>query len=131
MKRKNLEFSHAFSLMELLAVIAILGLILAILIPNLSQGTRAANEQAIKITAKQIDEALQTASANGINLGDNPAEVIRTLNNGVKTKGGLLIQLSLSTKPEDIASLMRFMKIKDGRAIYYPDGVPRERGSKK
>lgn len=85
--RKQME--AGFSLIELLIVVAILGIIMAIAVPNLLASKRAANEGSAVSSMRTIHSCQLTYQATtGVgDYGDLPALAVETLTDGVLGSG--------------------------------------------
>jgi type IV pilus assembly protein PilA len=83
------EKEIGFSLIELLIVVAILGIIMAIAVPNLLASRRAANEGSAISSMRTIHSCELTYQATtGVgNYGDLPALAVETLTDGVLGSG--------------------------------------------
>jgi type IV pilus assembly protein PilA len=83
------ENEAGFSLIELLIVVAILGVIMAIAVPNLLSSKRAANEGAAVSSMRTIHSCQLTYQATtGVgNYGDLPELALETLTDGVLGSG--------------------------------------------
>jgi type IV pilus assembly protein PilA len=85
-----------FTLIELIVVIAILGILAAIAIPRIGGFTDSAKEQADKVMASTIKNATAMALANG--------DIVATNNTGsftVKAAGESVEDITGITKPSD------------------------------
>ena len=92
-KKRN---KKGFTLIELIVVIAILGILAAIAIPRIGGFTDSAKEQADKVMASTIKNATAMALANG--------DIVATDNTGsftVKAAGESVVDITGITKPSD------------------------------
>ncbi len=76
--RKNLRCRRGFTLLELVVVIAIIGILAAILIPNLTQSTQSAKNSKMKADMRSIDSALAMYYANNKNAYPADAATYKT-----------------------------------------------------
>ena len=75
------RMKKGFTIVELVIVIAVIAILSAILIPTFVNVTRAANVAADQAAAKNMNEILAIANAQGIKV-DNMTDVIKVVNDG-------------------------------------------------
>lgn len=76
---KNLKLKHAFTLIELIVVMAVIGILVLLAAPKFTGYTERAKETKYIHTAKVIETALETYLINGGTFPDNLEVVDRTL----------------------------------------------------
>ncbi|TDT61968.1 type II secretion system protein [Fonticella tunisiensis] len=84
MKRKNSRKKKGFTLVELIAVIAILGILAAIVVPKVSNYTAAANNAKLLANAKTIAQAVELYNTEQDNAANPITE--QTSIDEIKTK---------------------------------------------
>ncbi len=86
---KQLKNKKGFTLIELIVVIAVLGMIAAIAIPKVGSVTSNAKDKADEQTVTILNEAVQRYKAhNGVVPGDSDKTVINELKNATADEGG-------------------------------------------
>lgn len=103
--KKLSKDNRGFTLIELVVVIAILGILAAIAIPKMGGFTNSAKEAADKTTASNIKNAFALARANGeIEWAESPTEAEITISKG--ENGGVTVTVTdgVITNAEDIVN---------------------------
>jgi type IV pilus assembly protein PilA len=116
---KTQRRAKGFSLVELLAVVAVIGILAAIIVPNLSSNNLAA-EHAV---ARRNAQAISSLNAQAIAIGapelrgvSDPVTIIDKLMAGVRGSGALsdlTVQLG-QMSPSDITKARAFLVQRDG-----------------
>ena len=118
----------AFSLVEILVVVAVIGLIAAIAVPTIANITSTADEESAKRNAQSICALHNGARAAGIEFATgSESEIIDALMAGVSggDVDGSEFKLSgLSVEEKAQAMLYCDFDSAHGLMIYYPDGAP-------
>lgn len=108
-----------FTLLELLVVLAIIGLVLAIVPPNLMKGTGA---QALKADARLVVSGLQYARTRAISLNVPVSLVIDSRTGRLSIDGKQIGNLSASTELSALNG-QRVWQTGTGTAVHFlPDG---------
>lgn len=94
-----------YSLLELLGVVAVLGIVVAIAVPNL---TRANRQYQLQATAQQIAQVFQAAKLDAVGKSTSRKIVFNTTANTITTSDGTVIALPAGIRfaalPSNIAA---------------------------
>lgn len=104
--------SHGFTLTELLVVIAVIGILAALIIPSIQNVYESSRYNSHKRNAQNIASTYAAARAAGADFAaSNTDQIISTLADGVFGKGtlsGMHFKVS-ELSPDDIAGAKRFL----------------------
>ena len=122
--RGRKAFRAGFSLVEMLVVIAVIGIIAAIAVPVLSNISGQSKTNAAKRNAQQICATYQAAVSSGaLFSGSTKTELIDELMAGVTSAylEGALFRVPLSEAARDAA--LAYVSFADGILTFSPEGI--------
>ena len=95
------EIGH--SLLELLGVVAILGIVVGLAVPNL---TRAKRQYQLQTAAQQFAQIIQAAKIDAVSKNNTRKIVCNTATNTITTSNGTVIELPAGVRFEALPSAM-------------------------
>ncbi len=120
----SIHTHQAFSLVEVLVVISILGILASLAIPNITDFRNRSNYAKNERNAQTVAELLSTArTAGATNKWQSVEEALDDLEDGIVVKvGSEEIRFDVQFSPEERSGLTPYLAVDTTRAMVYYTG---------